>query len=109
MKSSLVVCASPFVVGIRVSLGFANPDMLPKHPGYPMGKSMDSVKGQPLTNDPDQKNASGENSLVESRYSTMFIRPSIFQSIRTINGCLKNLEQEFFQRFRNRISQSNCL
>jgi hypothetical protein len=66
MKSLLVICASPLVVGSLVSLAFANPDMLPKHPGYPMGKSMDAVKGQPLTNDPGQKNASGENALVES-------------------------------------------
>ncbi len=40
--------------------------MLPKHPGYPMGKSVDPVKGRPLANDPGQKNASGENALVES-------------------------------------------
>ncbi|MEO5864823.1 MAG: hypothetical protein ABIQ79_07300 [Nitrospiraceae bacterium] len=66
MKSLLVICASPFVVGLLVSLALANPDMLPKHPGYPMGKSVDPVKGQPLANDPGQKNASGENALVES-------------------------------------------
>ncbi|HSL06314.1 MAG TPA: hypothetical protein VK901_22595 [Nitrospiraceae bacterium] len=40
--------------------------MLPKHPGYPMGKSVDPVKGQPHANDPGQTNASGENALVES-------------------------------------------
>ena len=66
MKTSLIICASPFVVGLVASLALANPDMLPKHPGYPMGKSIDPVKGQSLTNDPGQKNASGENALVES-------------------------------------------
>ena len=46
MKTSLIIiCASPFVVGLVVSLALANPDMLPKHPGYPMGKSVDPVKG----------------------------------------------------------------
>jgi hypothetical protein len=66
MKTSLIIWASSFVVGLFVSLAFANPDMLPKHPGYPMGKSVDPVKGQPLANDPGQKNASGENALAGS-------------------------------------------
>jgi hypothetical protein len=66
MKTSLIICASPFVVGLVVSLALANPDMLPKHPGYPMGKSVDPVKGQPLANDPGQTNASGENALAGS-------------------------------------------
>jgi hypothetical protein len=66
MKTSLIICASPFVVGLVVSLALANPDMLPKHPGYPMGKSVDPVNGQPLANDPGQTNASGENALAES-------------------------------------------
>lgn len=64
MKATLIICASPFVIGFLVSLALANPDMLPKHPGYPMGKSVDPVKGQPLANDPGQMNASGENALV---------------------------------------------
>lgn len=49
-----------------MSLALANPDMPPKHPGYPMGKAVDPVKGQPLANDPGQTNASDENALVES-------------------------------------------
>jgi len=69
MKTSLIICASPFVVGLVVSLALANPDMLPKHPGYPMGKAVDPVKGQPLANDPGQANASGENALAESAAS----------------------------------------
>ena len=67
MKTSLIICcASPFIVGLVVSLALANPDMLPKHPGYPMGKSVDPVKGQPLANDPGQTNASGERALGEA-------------------------------------------
>ena len=64
MKTSLILWTSSFVVGLVVSLARANPDMLPKHPGYPMGKSVDPVKGQPLANDPGQTNASGEHALV---------------------------------------------
>jgi hypothetical protein len=45
---------------------FANPDMLPKHPGYPMGKAIDPVKGQALANDPGQTNATGEGSLTNA-------------------------------------------
>ena len=66
MKTSLIIWASPFFVGLVVSLALANPGTLPKHPGYPMGKSVDPVKGQPLANDPGQTNASGENALAES-------------------------------------------
>lgn len=66
MKTSIIVCAGPFVIGFLASLALANPDMLPKHPGYPMGKSVDPVNGQPLANDPGQMNASGENALVGS-------------------------------------------
>ena len=66
MKTSLIICASPFIVGLVVSLALANPDMLPNHPGYPMGKSVDPVNGQPLANDPGQRNASGEHALVGS-------------------------------------------
>jgi len=109
MKTSLIIWASPFVVGIVVSLALANPDMLPKHPGYPMGKSLDPVKGQPLANDPGQTNASGENALVGSAAFDDAHSSSIFQSIRTIKGCLKNREREFFQRFKGRTSRSNRL
>lgn len=109
MKTSLIICASPFVVGLVVSLALANPDMLPKHPGYPMGKSVDPVKGQPLANDPGQTNASGENALAGSATSTMLTRPSVFQSIRTTNGCLKKREREFFQKFKGRTSKLNRL
>jgi hypothetical protein len=66
MKTLLIIGASPFVVGLVVSLALANPDMLPKHPGYPMGKAVDPVKGQPLVNDPSQTNASDENAAVGS-------------------------------------------
>ena len=44
----------------------ANPSMLPKHEGYPMGKATDPVTGQQLSNDPGQKNASGENALQQA-------------------------------------------
>jgi hypothetical protein len=48
------------------STAWANPSMLPKHPGYPMGKAVDPVKGQSLANDPGQHNAGGTKALTEA-------------------------------------------
>ncbi|WP_447980162.1 hypothetical protein [Candidatus Nitrospira bockiana] len=49
-----------------VSLAFANPAMLPKHPGYPAGKDTSPVTGQPLANDPGQQNVTGERAMLEA-------------------------------------------
>ncbi len=49
-----------------LSLAFANPGMLPKHPGYPAaGKS--PVTGQSTANDPGQGNAIGAATLESSQ------------------------------------------
>lgn len=66
MKTSRKVMTAFAIVLLAISPVFANPDMLPKHPGYPMGKAMDPVKGQSLANDPGQTNATGEGSLVNA-------------------------------------------
>ncbi len=60
---------SLMVVGLLVwstSLVRANPALLPKHPGYPMGKAVDPVTGMALANDPGQTNATGARALVEA-------------------------------------------
>ena len=44
----------------------ANPSMLPKHDGYPMGKATDPVSGKPLSNDPGQHNATGTKALEQA-------------------------------------------
>jgi len=44
----------------------ANPSMLPKHEGYPMGKATDPVTGKSLSNDPGQKNATGAKALEQA-------------------------------------------
>jgi hypothetical protein len=44
----------------------ANPSMLPKHEGYPMGKATDPVTGKSLSNDPGQKNATGSKALEQA-------------------------------------------
>jgi hypothetical protein len=65
MKAILVLSAG-FIVLLTISLALANPTLLPKHPGYPMGKAVDPVSGQSLANDPGQPNATGENSLTQA-------------------------------------------
>ena len=45
MKTSLVLLTNFTVVLLTISLALANPTLLPKHPGYPMGKAVDPVSG----------------------------------------------------------------
>ena len=66
MKNSLILFTAFIVVLLASALVFANPSMLPKHPGYPMDKAVDPVKGQSLANDPGQTNAGGEKALNEA-------------------------------------------
>ncbi|NOS77416.1 MAG: hypothetical protein HOP35_05675 [Nitrospira sp.] len=66
MKTSRILVIASAVVLLAISPVFANPDMLPKHPGYPMGKAIDPVRGQSLANDPGQTNATGAGSLVNA-------------------------------------------
>lgn len=78
MKTSLVLFTICAGVLWASAVAVANPDMLPKHPGYPMGKAVDPVKGQSLANDPGQTNATGEGSLAEA---AAFDDPHVKQSL----------------------------
>jgi hypothetical protein len=53
----LVVCSS---------LVFANPAMLPQHPGYPMDEAKSPVTGQPLANDPGRTVPTVEEARVQA-------------------------------------------
>ena len=66
MKTSVFFVVGLMFIALMFTFALANPDMLPKHPGYPMGKALDPVKGQPLANDPGQTNASGADALAQS-------------------------------------------
>jgi hypothetical protein len=66
MKTSLVLLTVFIVTLVSLPLVLANPNLLPKHPGYPMGKAVDPVSGQLLANDPGQANATGDNSLAQA-------------------------------------------
>jgi hypothetical protein len=66
MKTSSIVLFTTAVVPLTISLAFANPSMLPKHPGYPMGNAVDPVTGQSLANDPGQANAKTQEALTNA-------------------------------------------
>ncbi len=66
MHISMTACSFVVVMLFGVAFTFANPSMLPTHPGYPMGKAVDPVRGQPLANDPGQSNAVGNKALLEA-------------------------------------------
>lgn len=82
MRTSLILFFVAVAVVFGLSIAFGNPDMLPKHPGYPMGKSVDPVKGQPTANDAGQTNAGGERALQES---ARFDDPHTKQSVSNSN------------------------
>ena len=63
MKASLFICPLAVSGVLVAAMAFSNPAMLPQHPGYPMGKSVDPIHGQSLANDPGRANAVGESAL----------------------------------------------
>ena len=64
MKPIVFVLSVTVGLAICVSLAFANPAMLPKHPGYPIGNPTDPVNNQPLANDTGQTNWFGERAAI---------------------------------------------
>ena len=85
MKTSTMVLLVTAVVPLTVSLAFANPAMLPKHPGYPMDKAVDPVTGQSLANDPGQASARSEEALTKA---------AIFDDARSKQNLLLNQNDE---------------
>jgi hypothetical protein len=69
MKTSVIILTILAVVVLTSVAASANPAILPKHPGYPMGKAVDPVSGQSLANDPGQSNATGNTALMEAAAS----------------------------------------
>lgn len=66
MKTSVILFTILVLLVITSAPAAANPAILPKHPGYPMGNATDPVTGQSLANDPGQPNATGEKALREA-------------------------------------------
>ncbi|WNM58983.1 hypothetical protein [Candidatus Nitrospira allomarina] len=58
-----------YVIGsvfLGSTLALGNPDMLPNHPGYPMGDAKSPVTGQSVANDPGQTQPSRDESLQQA-------------------------------------------
>jgi hypothetical protein len=66
MKLIIGTVATLSGVLFMLSMASANPALLPKHEGYPMKNSVSPVTGQPTANDPGQKDARGESTLLKS-------------------------------------------
>lgn len=64
MKTGIAILITIVGGALCGSLAFANPSMLPKHPGYPIGEPVDPVNNQPLANDPGQTNAFGTEAAI---------------------------------------------
>ncbi len=66
----LFIATVTLVVGVAFCLPYALAQMLPpKHAGYPMDAATSPVTGQPLTNDPGQSDATGDEALAEAAVS----------------------------------------
>jgi hypothetical protein len=83
-KESAMKTLLSTVVGVGLivsaSLVFANPALLPKHPGYPGGAAQSPVNGQSTSNDPGQTNLGGEKAMVQSaetygQFTTQTLKP----------------------------------
>lgn len=66
MKLVFGTVAAVSGVLFALSMASANPAMLPKHEGYPMKNSGSPVNGQPTANDPGQKDARGDSTLLKA-------------------------------------------
>ncbi len=54
MKKTLIIATLVVSLCLIGTLAFGNPNLLPNHPGYPMGEFKDPVMGVPTANDPGQ-------------------------------------------------------
>lgn len=68
MKGLGILCGTVGASVLAISFAFANPALLPKHPGYP-AKGKSPVTGQPVANDPGQTNAAGTDTLIKAATS----------------------------------------
>lgn len=102
MKTSFILLIILAIVPLLYTAALANPATLPEHPGYPMGKAVDPVKGQSLANDPGQSNIPAGQALAEaSAFDDTHVMQSLSynpneQEIRKKSeaGTLSNAAQE---------------
>ncbi|MGD9852692.1 MAG: hypothetical protein AB7T38_15650 [Nitrospirales bacterium] len=66
MKGIGILLGTLGVSAFTLSMAFANPGLLPAHPGYP-AKGVSPATGQSTANDPGQTNATGTGTLEASQ------------------------------------------
>jgi hypothetical protein len=62
-NKSMVLLGSLAGTCLMGTVAFANPSMVPEHPGYPMKESKSPVSNVPTANDPGQENLYGQEAL----------------------------------------------
>jgi hypothetical protein len=62
-NKSMVLLGSLAGTCLMGTVAFANPSMVPDHPGYPMKESKSPVSDVPTANDPGQENLYGQEAL----------------------------------------------
>ncbi len=66
MKKFIAGMVLTFCMVFAGTMVFANPGMLPAHPGYPMSAAKSPVTGQPVANDPGEAPPSAEEALKQA-------------------------------------------
>lgn len=66
MNKFIVGMVLIFCMVFAGTMVFANPGMLPAHPGYPMSAAKSPVTGQPVANDPGEAPPSVEESIKQA-------------------------------------------
>lgn len=62
-NKSIVILGSLAGTCLLATVAFANPALVPDHPGYPMKESKSPVSGVSTANDPGQENFYGQKAL----------------------------------------------
>ncbi|WNM58394.1 hypothetical protein [Candidatus Nitrospira allomarina] len=62
-NKSIVILGSLAGTCLLATVAFANPALVPDHPGYPMKESKSPVSGVTTANDPGQENFYGQKAL----------------------------------------------
>lgn len=83
--------AGSTILGVTawVTIAFANPAMLPDHPGHPMKPLKDPVKGQSLANDPGRSQFYEQEALnkaAESAHGDLKLRTEVAEEIKMKEG-----------------------
>jgi hypothetical protein len=81
-NKGIIAAGSSAGLCLMVSMAFANPAMLPEHPGHPMKPLKSPVTGQSLANDPGQSPGTGQKALQAATAEGRKDRKSEMQDIQ---------------------------